>query len=353
VQIHVRRDGQNYGPYDEETTRSYLSAGSLSPEDLAWHEGLTDWQPLSQVLGLGPPPPPPPALPVSPPAAGAAPVAAPSSAQTAVAIPEPVAPPEPFDASALKPGRVDLAAAVGFPFREPELVRRAWWVPLASFVPILGIIAQRGWRLDIVRRVGRGQAPALPEPGDLGRFLSDGLLLWFTTIVVWAPFWVLSAIFGFEWLTGTLTVLWWALQTFFSESDVSFWALVGQVVTQLGVKLVGPALYLAIIYPIYRMGAIRFALTGRLSSFLQFGRNLRLLAKLLPEVMVIFFFDILILRVLAWAVDLFLLLVGVGLFLVPVVYFPTYYWITGHLFGQVAAKVLALEAEMGAAADPA
>lgn len=356
MQIHVQRNGQSYGPYDEETARSYLAAGSLSPGDLAWREGLAAWQPLGQLLGVEPPPAPPAAVAAAP--LAAAPAVAQASAPIAPVTSAPpaqtaVAPPEPFDASALKPGRVDLMAAVRFPFREPDLVKRAWWVPWAVLVPVLGIIAQRGWRLDIVRRVGRGESSALPEPADLGRFLTDGLLLWFTSVVVWAPFVVISTIFGFEWIGSTLSVLWWALQTFFSDSGVSVWAIVGKVASELAVKFIGPALYLAVVYPIYRVGAIRFALSGRLGAFLQIGRNLRLLTKLMPEVMVIFFFDLLILRALAWVIDLFLIVLGIGLFLVPLIYFPTYYWITGHLFGQVAAKVLALEEAAEPAAVPA
>lgn len=59
MEIHIARDGQRYGPYTEEQARAYLEQGQLLPNDLAWKEGMAEWQPLSDVLGLnagGPPP---------------------------------------------------------------------------------------------------------------------------------------------------------------------------------------------------------------------------------------------------------------------------------------------------------
>jgi len=49
MEIYIHRDGQQFGPYSVEQTRDYIASGNLTPDDLAWHEGVTDWVPLAQV----------------------------------------------------------------------------------------------------------------------------------------------------------------------------------------------------------------------------------------------------------------------------------------------------------------
>lgn len=50
MEIWIGRDGERHGPYKEEDVRQWLRSGQVSPADLAWHEGLADWQPLSVLL---------------------------------------------------------------------------------------------------------------------------------------------------------------------------------------------------------------------------------------------------------------------------------------------------------------
>ena len=63
MQIHVAHAGQKMGPYSIEEVRQRLSEGSFAPSDLAWHEGITDWVPLSSLVQtpdrVAPPPLPP------------------------------------------------------------------------------------------------------------------------------------------------------------------------------------------------------------------------------------------------------------------------------------------------------
>lgn len=47
MEIWIGRDGERHGPYKEDDVRAWLRSGQLSPQDLAWREGLADWQPLS------------------------------------------------------------------------------------------------------------------------------------------------------------------------------------------------------------------------------------------------------------------------------------------------------------------
>ena len=47
------------GPYTVEQINEYLAQGFLLPTDYAWHEGLPDWVPVTEISGVGPAAPPP------------------------------------------------------------------------------------------------------------------------------------------------------------------------------------------------------------------------------------------------------------------------------------------------------
>jgi uncharacterized RDD family membrane protein YckC len=56
MEIWIGRDGERHGPYQEDDVRQWLRSGQVSPQDLAWYEGLADWQPLSVLFPDTPPP---------------------------------------------------------------------------------------------------------------------------------------------------------------------------------------------------------------------------------------------------------------------------------------------------------
>lgn len=66
MDIYILRDGQEMGPFTEETTQSLLKQGSVLINDLAWQPGMPQWIPLHSVLypapapAISPRPPPPP-----------------------------------------------------------------------------------------------------------------------------------------------------------------------------------------------------------------------------------------------------------------------------------------------------
>ena len=68
MQVTLNRDGQQMGPYTVEQINEYLAQGSLLPTDYAWHEGLPDWVPVTQISGVGSADAPPPFNPAQTPA---------------------------------------------------------------------------------------------------------------------------------------------------------------------------------------------------------------------------------------------------------------------------------------------
>lgn len=51
MQIYLARNNEQAGPYTLEQVNSMLASGQVVLSDLAWHEGLDNWQPLGQLTG--------------------------------------------------------------------------------------------------------------------------------------------------------------------------------------------------------------------------------------------------------------------------------------------------------------
>lgn len=49
MQIHVNRDGQQFGPYSVEQIKELLGQGSLLTTDWVWYDGLSEWVQILQI----------------------------------------------------------------------------------------------------------------------------------------------------------------------------------------------------------------------------------------------------------------------------------------------------------------
>jgi hypothetical protein len=55
TEIYILRHGKSAGPYNIGAIRAFLANGSLSPQDMAWHEGLAGWVPVSSLAVISQP----------------------------------------------------------------------------------------------------------------------------------------------------------------------------------------------------------------------------------------------------------------------------------------------------------
>jgi uncharacterized RDD family membrane protein YckC len=63
MEIFVAKAGRESGPFTKEQVNSMLDSALIGLEDSTWHEGLSEWIPVYQLLSLRPPVPGPAALP--------------------------------------------------------------------------------------------------------------------------------------------------------------------------------------------------------------------------------------------------------------------------------------------------
>ena len=57
MNYRVKRDDQEFGPYSLSELQQYVNSGNISAQDMAQSEGMTEWIPVSQILGDIPIPP--------------------------------------------------------------------------------------------------------------------------------------------------------------------------------------------------------------------------------------------------------------------------------------------------------
>jgi hypothetical protein len=53
LQIYIRQNDQELGPYPLEEAKAFLETGSFSRNDMAWIPGTPSWRPLGDILGIG------------------------------------------------------------------------------------------------------------------------------------------------------------------------------------------------------------------------------------------------------------------------------------------------------------
>jgi len=250
--------------------------------------------------------------------------------------------------------KISYMDAILFPFSEKKCIRRMWWVFLMSLVPALELIVFRGWRLNIVRRIGRKEEHILPELKNFGRFLADGIVLWTMYFLYYIPAIVFLAVFGSSSIDVLLNVLYWIVNKFFLHNEVqAFGVMFGQVITALLMSLAVPIVYVIFVGPIYRAAMIRFSVSGKISSFFSIISNIKLVSKNLPDFMLVFFIEkvnFIFLAFLAAFVSSILTATGVGIVLLPIVipvfFLSMNYWTTGYLFGQLGVNLALLSKDI-------
>src|SRR6478752_3968098 len=57
MEIYVAKSGKESGPFTKEQLASMLESDMVAKGDLVWHEGLPEWIPVHQFLGVRPPVP--------------------------------------------------------------------------------------------------------------------------------------------------------------------------------------------------------------------------------------------------------------------------------------------------------
>ena len=168
----ILQNGQEVGPFPAEAVREMLAAGSLSPQDFAWAEGMPEWVPLEALF----------------PGVEAAVAPVPT---TSVPQPAPVIAPERSFASF-------VGDAFSYPFRGDGLIilltgtvvfTGLEWVPKFGLFGLILSVGMWGYLLLMLQSVIHGTAqgedtlPRWPSMTDKGE-LAEKWLQWLVTVAL-------------------------------------------------------------------------------------------------------------------------------------------------------------------------
>ncbi len=236
-----------------------------------------------------------------------------------------------------------------YPFLQKGWALRMWIFALLSYIPLVNLIIARGWRLEMVHRVGWEYKQPLPEAKDIFRFFVNGILLWsITGLYILFPF-VLVRMLGLEGLSD----LWEDLKyvfTLFADlvtdpnmTFSKFFSLLGSfIVNELLEALYAfliHNIWLVVYIPLYRVAMVRFALTKNLLlSHFSLLANLRFVFRNFIDIILLYVFMI-VGGFVTLAIDGLLAMSVIGIPLIPIVTTYMYFWYTGYEYGMLGRKM--------------
>lgn len=143
MEIHINRDGTEFGPYPLDDVNAYLADGTLLASDMAWHDGLGEWVTLDQIEGA---------------------ILPEGHAAEEYAEPEPEEIPAPKKGKATKPAAV--AAAEGGSKKTLIIVLASVFVVLGGSAAVIFLVPIGGQTLwaKMTRKGGSNNSPA---PGKM------------------------------------------------------------------------------------------------------------------------------------------------------------------------------------------
>lgn len=397
MKIHIARGEEQFGPYSFEEVKTFLDGGNILVTDRAWWKGQPDWSPVVELPGLDAVPPPVPDVPAGPDPVD---VASPDPVESSFDdIMDPVwfhrhedittngmyddelkdkmaagelapkgwvwtpgmaswAPASNFSILAeqfeqraspppLPPLRSDadpireMKDAILFPFKNFAKVKKIWYLPLVQFIPVVGSIVNRGWRLEVVARSREDPFPGLHQ---LPRLVLNGALLWLMYSIYLMPEFVYLLLDRFSWFFDLVTLVQYAFGVITSGNPASG---LGAFLADVGLGFILKSGFL-IFYPIaswpfYRVAMVRYAKERKVRVFFQFKKNFGIVRRSYPLIMHVYVQNKLLWLCAAVAATL-VTGTGVGFILVPAVIGPLRIMTSSLLYRNLAEKLAATEA---------
>lgn len=222
-----------------------------------------------------------------------------------------------------------------YPLSDAGSATQIWWLALINYVPFINLLLLRGFRLELTRRVMRGERPYFPPASQMLTFLLQGALLWTMTALYLVPPLLLMAILGLRGITAFFGDLLTLAGIAFGLTDASIWAFVVQELWSSFLAAVVDSVWAILSLPLYRAAMIHYAVTSKLSAFFAIHTNIGFMVRHWKAFANTYLFSFLVNTLIAF-VSLFLLSTAIGALAIPLLALPVYYWTTGYEYGHLA-----------------
>lgn len=233
--------------------------------------------------------------------------------------------------------------ALVFPFVDRGRGVGAVPLPLYTLIPYFGLIPMRGWRLACVRESVQAGEPRVPALEGVGRHFVDGLLLWALRTVFFIPLTVIVAATAF----GTFGILIDSVKLLLDELGLGWEGmevtsaedLAARITPRLLIRLLGPAVYVVLAWPIYRACIIRYAITGRAGDLFRIDKAIATVLRHAGDFAMVFAVWLVLRLVIQLPIAAVLTVSVFGAPLIPLVLMPMHYWATGYVYSVLALRV--------------
>ncbi len=194
-----------------------------------------------------------------------------------------------------------------------------WSILILNYIPVIGSVINRGWRLDLMRT---SNDDGFPRLRNIGSHISDGMFLWAMSLLYLFPLFFLLALNGFSWVDDALALIWWFIEVLFKDQTTrSFGEILATGSLRFTFESFIVFAYPLFSWPFYRTAMMRYALEDDKKVFFDFRRNYRTVRLEYRTLLEMFIPDkslwiIWILLSMLFAVT------GIGVFLIPAVLNP-------------------------------
>lgn len=225
-----------------------------------------------------------------------------------------------------------------FPFYQKNWVRKTWWLCLIAVVPMVDLILLSGWRLNLIKRIVRNENEILPT-ADIVSFFKGGLVLWlFGISYVLVPFLLIMSTGTGELGAIIEIVKWLANYLTGTENTLAWHELLNEQGTYFVIRTLIEIAWLLVSMPIYRMGMLRYAITGKVGCFINIPLNAYLALKYGWKIILMWVFGVFMV---AFVMITTTILAATVIFavLAPIFGLLVYYWATGYEYGHLAQEM--------------
>jgi len=238
-----------------------------------------------------------------------------------------------------------------YPFKEKDWINKMWLIPLTGVLltPFVQLIALRGWRVELVKRIGLKVDGALPKADlpSVARYTIHGVKLWaisFVYLIIPIVIFSFLRINPFRQLIIEVTTLIGYL--FNNDTGLSLFTLFWSSFKAIMYEVLVKNIWLVFYYPYYRTATIRYALTGKLGkSHFAFIPNVTFVVKNVRDFIVLMFNQLIDKSIIFFLNALLTVVLTpfISIFLFPMFLFFADYWSSGYDYGKIAIKMVEQE----------
>jgi len=225
-----------------------------------------------------------------------------------------------------------------FPFYQNRWFSKIWWLNLIALVPVVNLILFSGWRYHLIKKMVTHEQNILPEPKILS-FFKHGIILWcVATVYLIVPMILIFSV-GSGVISSTLEFGSWVVGTVTQNPNTTTTSeMLSNQTSNFGIRLIIDIIWVVLSVPILSTGLARYAITGNISTLLNFPANAVYATKYVGAHIMMWIFKIFMIIFVSIVTSLLVTSILLAVF-APMFGLCVYYWSSGFELGHLAERI--------------